>query len=125
MTQDETHVLEKFNQAFNRHDVDAMMALMTEDCVFDNTYPPPDGRRFEGAAQVRKFWEEFFQASPQAHLEFEELFVSGERGFQRWIYTWGGGHVRGVDIFRFEGGDVAGGRVAGGKIAEKLSYVKG
>ena len=30
-------VINRFNDAFNRHDVQAMMALMTEDCVFDNT----------------------------------------------------------------------------------------
>ncbi len=41
-------VINQFNDAFNRHDVQAVMALMTEDCIFDNTYPPPDGERFEG-----------------------------------------------------------------------------
>nr|WP_206202060.1 nuclear transport factor 2 family protein [Thermus caldilimi] len=30
----------RFNEAINRHDVDAVMAAMTEDCVFENTYPP-------------------------------------------------------------------------------------
>jgi hypothetical protein len=39
----------------------------------------------------------------------------GERVVQRWRYTWGGGHVRGVDLLRFRDG----------KITEKLSYVKG
>lgn len=113
-------LLEQFNQAFNRHDVEAMMALMTSDCVFENTYPPPGGERFRGAAAVRGFWEAFFRNSPEAHLEFEEVEACGERGFQRWVYTWGSqpgeiGWVRGVDLFRFENG----------KIAEKLSYVKG
>src|SRR5258708_36592034 len=41
-------VINQFSDAFNRHDVQAVMALMTEDCVFENTYPPPDGERFEG-----------------------------------------------------------------------------
>ncbi len=41
-------VINRFNEAFNLHDVPAVMALMTEDCVFDNTYPAPDGERFEG-----------------------------------------------------------------------------
>ena len=35
--------IERFNAAFNRHDVDAIMALMTEDVVFENTSPAPDG----------------------------------------------------------------------------------
>ena len=108
-------LLEQFNRAFNRHDVDGMMDLMSADCVFENTYPPPDGARYEGAQAVRGFWEEFFRAAPRARLDIEELYASGGRGFQRWVYSWGEGRVRGVDLFRFEDG----------KIAEKLSYVKG
>lgn len=49
-----------FNEAFGRHDVDAVMNLMTDDCVFENTLPPPDGDRYVGQADVRKFWQEFF-----------------------------------------------------------------
>jgi ketosteroid isomerase-like protein len=59
-------ILQQFHDAFNRHDVDAVMALMTDDCVFENTYPPPDGERIEGAAAVRAFWEQLFAQSPQA-----------------------------------------------------------
>ena len=43
-------VVRRFNEAFNRHDVDGVMALMTADCVFENTLSAPDGERFEGAA---------------------------------------------------------------------------
>lgn len=116
----ELNLLNAFNAAFNRHDIDGMMALMTGDCRFENTYPPPDGERFEGQAAVRAFWERFFAGAPQALLEFEEVLACGERGFQRWVYSWqesgeGAGHVRGVDVFRFRDG----------MIAEKLSYVKG
>jgi predicted SnoaL-like aldol condensation-catalyzing enzyme len=109
-------LLERFNQMLNAHDVDAMMALMDDGCVFENTYPPPDGSRIEGKMAVAAFWRRFFEEAPAAHIEIEELFAAGERGVQRWRYTWGDhGHVRGVDLFR----------VAGGKIVEKLSYVKG
>jgi len=109
-------VLRRFNDAFDLHDAKAMMALMTEDCVFENTFPPPDGERFTGREAVQGFWIRFFQSSPQAVMEIEESFTAGERGFQRWRYQWEeGGFVRGVDLFRFRDG----------KIAEKLSYVKG
>ncbi len=113
--------VERFNQAFNRHDVDAVMAAMTEDCVFENTFPPPDGERFEGQAAVRAFWEAFFLSSPSAVFEVEELFATGDRCVVRWRYRWAPdvegtpGHIRGVDLFR----------VRDGKVAEKLSYVKG
>jgi ketosteroid isomerase-like protein len=108
-----------FNEAFNRHDVDAVMEAMTEDCVFDSTRPPPDGERIVGQAAVRAFWEQFFARSPSARFETEEIFASGDRCVVRWAYHWvkddKPGHIRGVDVFR----------VRDGKVAEKLSYVKG
>jgi len=114
-------VVERFNAAFNRHDVDAIMALMTEDCVFENTAPPPDGERFAGQAAVRACWERLFADAPRAVFSTEEVVVSADRAVVRWTYRWApdepgrSGHVRGVDILR----------VADGKITEKLSYVKG
>ena len=109
----------RFNEAFNRHDVDAVMAAMTDDCVFENTNPAPDGKRYQGQAEVRAFWERFFQNSPDALFEAEDMFAAQDRCAVRWIYRktrdgqpW---HLRGVDVFR----------VRDGKVAEKLAYVKG
>ena len=111
--------VERFNEAFNRHDVDGVMAAMTDDCIFDNTRPPPDGERFVGQEAVRRFWEAFYQRSPHARFDTEEIFASGDRCVVRWVYKWirddKPGHIRGVDVFR----------VRDGKVAEKLSYVKG
>ena len=104
-----------FNDAFGRHDVDAVMALMTDDCIFENTLPTPDGERHVGQAAVRKFWKRFFAESPNATFETEEMVVAGDRAVVRWRFDWGGGHVRGIDLFK----------VRDGKVAEKLSYVKG
>jgi len=69
----------RFNEAFNRHDVDAVMALMTDDCVFDTTAPAPDGELFRGQEAVRGAWEAFFAASPRANFETEEIFACGDR----------------------------------------------
>ena len=116
-TQATLDVIQRFNDAFNRRDVDQVMALMTEDCVFENTLPSPDGERFEGAAAVRGFWEQFFRSTPTARFQAEEIFAAGDRGVVRWVFRWDdqGGHVRGVDVMR----------VREGRVAEKLSYVKG
>ena len=112
-------VIERFNEVFGRHDVDGIMAAMTEDVVFEST-SPPDGERHEGQAAVRAVWESFFRSSPDATVEAEDLFAAGDRCVVRWLYRWTGqdgqpGHIRGVDLFR----------VRGGKVAEKFSYVKG
>lgn len=108
-------LVRRFNAAFNAHDVDAVMALFTADCVFENTAPAPAGTRYTGQAAVRAFWEEFFRAAPAAHFEWEEVFAAGDRAVVRWTYAWGAGQVRGVDVLR----------VRAGQVAEKLSYVKG
>ena len=98
----------QFNDAVNRHDLSAIMALMTADCVFENTYPPPDGERFAGQVAVGNFWRQFFAASPTAVFTSEEEFACGDRAVVRWRYQWGdaahGGHIRGVDIFRVQDG---------------------
>ncbi|RFU21168.1 nuclear transport factor 2 family protein [Geodermatophilus marinus] len=111
--------VERFNEAFARHDVDAVMAAMTEDCVFEST-SPPDGERHEGQAAVRTAWEELFTSTPGGRIDAEEVVPLGDRVVVRWVYRWpagdgGEGHVRGIDLFR----------VRDGRVAEKLSYVKG
>jgi ketosteroid isomerase-like protein len=105
----------RFSSAFDRHDVDGVMAAMSQDCVFENTGPAPDGERYAGAEAVRAFWESFFRTNPGARFETEEQFAAGDRCVVRWRYSWGTGHVRGIDIFR----------VRDGLVTEKLCYVKG
>lgn len=112
--------LHRFAEAFGSGDVDAIMALMTDDVVFEATGPAPDGVRHTGADAVRLVWVELFGQTPGAAFTTEELFASGDRGVLRWRFEWEGedgasGHVRGVDVLRFRDG----------KVAEKLSYVKG
>ena len=113
-------IVRRFNDALNSADVNEMMALTTEDTVFENTSPVPDGERFSGKAQVRAFWEDFFRSSSSARIETEEIFAQGDRCVMLWTYRWtdndgATGHIRGVDVYR----------IKDNLIAEKLSYVKG
>ena len=105
----------RFSAAFDRHDVDGVMAAMSADCRFESTGPAPDGDVFTGAAAVREFWEHFFRENPTATFATEEQFAAGERCVARWRYEWGAGHVRGIDVFR----------VHDDLVTEKLCYVKG
>ena len=112
-------VIERFNEAFNRHDADALAPLLTDDTVFEDTSPAPDGRRIEGKAAVVAFWRGWFARNSDAQFEAEEMIVSADRVVVRWVYRkirngqpW---HLRGVDVFT----------VRDGKVAAKLAYVKG
>jgi hypothetical protein len=107
-------LLDRFNEAWNAHDLDAAMGMCTDDVVFESTGPAPDGARAVGQSAVRAAWEPIF-ANPQSHFDQEDVVAAGDRLVQRWRYTWGEGHIRGADVFL----------VRDGKIAEKLAYVKG
>jgi len=111
--------IDGFNDMFNRHDADGLAALLTDDTVFEDTSPSPDGRRIEGKTAVVDFWRGWFGRNPDSRFEAEEVIVSGNRAVVRWVYRkvrngepW---HLRGVDIFT----------VRDGKVAAKLAYVKG
>ena len=111
--------IDSFNEVFNRHDADELAALLTDDTVFEDTSPAPDGRRIEGKAAVVEFWRGWFERNPDARSEAEEIIMSRNRAVVRWVYRkirsgqpW---HLRGVDIFT----------VSDGKVAAKLAYVKG
>ena len=111
--------INSFNEAFNRHDADALAAFLTEDTVFEDTSPAPDGRRIDGKTAVVDFWRGWFARNSDARFEAEEIIVSGNRAVVLWVYRkmrdgqpW---HIRGVDIFT----------VRDGKVAAKLAYVKG
>jgi uncharacterized protein (TIGR02246 family) len=107
-------VVEAFGAAWTAHDLDGVLSMLTDDCVFDATGPAPDGMRHVGREAIRDAWQAIFEDTAST-FDAEETFAADDRVVQRWRYSWAGGHVRGVDVFR----------VREGKVAEKFSYVKG
>ncbi len=104
--------VEKFCEAFNKHDLDRVMSAMTDDCVLESLGPFPDGTRYEGQAAVRARWEDVFNTYPDLWYETEEMFAVGDRCVFRWVGHRAGKdgqpvHYRGVDIFRVRNGKVA------------------
>jgi len=109
-------LMDRFTAALNSGNLDAVMALVTDDIVFESTSPPPDGARYDGRDAVRQVWGQMLATTRLARFSVEEQFSDGsERAVVRWRYDWGDGHVRGVDIVR----------VRNGQLAESLAYVKG
>lgn len=112
--------LRSFLDAFNRHDLDAIMDAFTEDCVFDFPRgPEPWGRRATGKAAVRALLATRFSGIPDVHYGDDRHFVAGDRGVSEWLLTGtttSGQRiaVRGCDLFEFRGD----------KIVRKDSYWK-
>jgi ketosteroid isomerase-like protein len=105
-------VLERMLDAFNAHDLDAIMELFSEDPVFlAPRGPDPWGRRFEGRAAVREGLGMRFTGIPDVHYEGHGDFVAGERGVSEWTLTGTTTagvriEVRGCDLWSFRGDEV-------------------
>lgn len=115
-----TETLQAFAEAWNRHDLDALMSFMTEDCVFEaSAGPDASGTRHVGASAVRAGFADVWAVFPDAHWAHPRHFVCGDRGVSEWVFTGTRSdgtrvEVQGCDVFTF----------AGGKIALKNSYRK-
>lgn len=117
MAQSNTKVTEDFLQsfadAFNAHDINAIMIHMTENCLFEASAGPDiDGQKFVGQEQVKKAFEEVFVTFPDAHWGNPRHFISGDRGFTEWTFTgtrMDGTRVEvtGCDLFTFQEGKIA------------------
>jgi ketosteroid isomerase-like protein len=112
--------LEDVIDAFNAHDVDAVMSFFTEDCVLDMPRGPgPGGRRLVGREQVREGIQSRFDGIPDVHYGDASHWVCGDRGVSEWTLsgtqrTGERIEVRGCDLFHF----------ADGRIRRKDSYWK-
>ncbi len=83
-----TEMLQAFADAWNCHDVDALMSFMTEDCVFEaSAGPDVSGTRYVGRDAVRAGFAEVWAVFPDAHWGSPRHFVHGDRGVSEWTFA--------------------------------------
>ena len=105
--------LQSFADAFNAHDIKAIMSHMTADCVFEaSAGPDVDGEKFIGQEQVKKAFENVFATFPDAHWGEPKHLIVGERGVSEWRFTGTKTdgtkvEVTGCDLFTFKDGKIA------------------
>ena len=114
MTTAETFSL--FNDAFQRRDVEAMAALVHDDCVMVSAQPAPDGTAYVGKDACVAFWAELM-ADESTTFEIHHMFTEGEWAAVRWRYRWGQ-----TDAESILGTNIT--RVSDGRIIEQLGYAK-
>ncbi len=112
MTGISTAFLDAFADAWNRHDVDAILAHMTDDCVFQpGVGPEIHGARFSGQAETRAGITKFLADYPDARWNGPKHFIAGDRGVTEWVFTATGPNGRieahGCDVFTFRDGKIA------------------
>ena len=105
--------LQAFADAWNRHDVEALMSFMTDDCVFEaSAGPGVDGVRYVGREAVKAGYSDVFANFPDAHWGNARHFVHGDRGVSEWTFTGTRTdgkrvEVSGCDLFTFRSGKIA------------------
>ncbi len=100
--------LKEILDAFNRHDLDAIMEFFSKDCSFDfPRRPEPWGQRFTGKAQVREALAGRFKGIPDVHYSDDLHWVAGDKGLSEWTLTGTTTagvslKVRGCDLWEFK-----------------------
>jgi len=113
MPEPTTDVLQAFADAWNRHDIDALMSFMTDDCVFESSAGPDIcGTCYAGREAVRAGFAEVWTIFPDAHWGHARHWVQGERGVSEWTFTGTRAdgsrvEVHGCDLFTFRDGKIA------------------
>ena len=102
----------RFVESVGRHDVDAIMADMTSDAVYENLGNDVDSGRHEGQAAARAAFTAVFAAYPDCRSDTDDIFASGNRCCYCWTMRWtepdgSEGISRGTDIFTVRDGKVA------------------
>ncbi|MGZ8210089.1 MAG: nuclear transport factor 2 family protein [Burkholderiales bacterium] len=105
--------LQAFADAWNRHDIDALMTFMTEGCIFEaSAGDDVCGTRFAGWDAVRDGFAQVWATFPDAQWRNARHFVSGNRGVSEWTFTGtrtDGSRIEvdGCDLFTFRDGKIA------------------
>ena len=104
--------LAAFGDAWNRHDLDALMSFMHDDCVF-MTAAGADacGTRHHGRAAVRAAFAAAWAAVPDARWDDGKHHAAGDFGVSTWTFRGtaaDGSRIEtdGVDLFKFQDGKI-------------------
>ena len=105
-------LLDRFADAWNRHDLGALMSMMTDDCVFEaSAGPQVNGQRSQGPEAVRAAFAAVFEAFPDARWTNPRHFIAGTRAVSEWTFI--GTHkdgkrveVNGCDLFTLPDGKI-------------------
>ena len=114
-------LLEDWHEAWNAHDLDAVIELFHDEIEFENW----NGQRVKGKGALRRAWAGWFEDHGDFRFTAEETFIddSAQKALYRWQLEWPSRESKykgqpekrhGVDVLHFRDG----------KIVRKLTYSK-
>lgn len=98
--------------AFNRHDVDAVMKCFADDCVFYTVGGPEVyGHKIEGAEAIAKAFSAVWAGMSDAHWDHHSHFVHGDRAVSEWVFSGTNAdgtrvEAQGADLFTLRDGKI-------------------
>jgi ketosteroid isomerase-like protein len=98
--------------AWSRHDLDAIMEMMTANCVYESSGgDDPWGRRYTGQHQVREAYADLLELLRVIRVQNARHMAAGDRGVSEWtmLATRPDGtriEARGCDLFEFREGKI-------------------
>ena len=105
-------ILKQLVDAFNAHNLDAVMSFFADDCSLDMPRgKSPWGTRYVGKEQVRNGLRSRFEMLPDVHYGEDRHWASDHMGVSEWLLTGtlSSGRkieVRGCDHYEFRDGKV-------------------
>ncbi len=102
-------ILDRFGEAWASGDAGRVVALMTDDCVYEASVGPEPGRAFRGVAEIRAGVAAMFAHDAAARTEITDIFVAGDRAAWEWRYYDASNKLvaRGCDLFLLRDGRIA------------------
>ena len=99
--------LMEFAAAWGSKNLDVLMQLFTEDCIYKASVGSEPGTTYTGQAAVRSGVEAMMAHDYGSRSEISNIHVSGDVGFWEWTYSFPDGRVvYGCDLFEFVGDKV-------------------
>jgi len=104
----------RFNTVWNGHDLNGILAMMTDDVVFEASFgKDPWGARVVGKPAVREFLHGMFTRIPDVRWDEHRHFACPDHVVVEWVTTGtpGGGtryEVGGCDVLLLRDGKIAG-----------------
>lgn len=114
MSSMEADRVRRYVDGFNRHDIEAVMSCFAENAAIIDM----DGRRHDGQAQIRQFYEKQFRAFPDGRCDISRIIGEGGVGMAETEFK--GTHTRSGTVIEAVGPEIV--QLVGDKIVELRDY---
>ncbi len=106
--QEKRACLTAFGQAWAATDVDLLMSMMTDDCVYAASVGDEPGTTYRGREEVRRGFAEILAFESGGEARSGRVWISGKFAFAEWSYdevddVGNVTDIKGIDIFEFVG----------------------